>query len=117
MKKISFLFVFIFSVVQVSFAQKDMNIMTYNIRLGIASDGDNQWNNRKENLASILTYFEADICGMQEAFFTQIQDLETLLPNTPGLAKDATMAKKQVSFPVFFIGKTNIRCFKPILSG
>lgn len=82
MKKIFFLSVFILSLLQTSFAQKDINVMTYNIRLGIASDGDNQWNNRKKNLASILTYFEADICGMQEAFFSQIQDLEKLLPDT-----------------------------------
>lgn len=82
MKKILFLSVFTLSLAQASFAQKDINVMTYNIRLGIASDGDNQWNNRKKNLASILTYFEADICGMQEAFFSQIQDLEKLLPDT-----------------------------------
>lgn len=82
MKKILFLSVLAISLVQASFAQKDINVMTYNIRLGIASDGDNQWNNRKKNLASILTYFEADICGMQEAFFSQIQDLEKLLPDT-----------------------------------
>lgn len=82
MKKIFFLSVFTLSLLQTSFAQKDINVMTYNIRLGIASDGDNQWNNRKKNLASILTYFEADICGMQEAFFSQIQDLEKLLPDT-----------------------------------
>ena len=80
MKRALFISVFTLSLVQMSFAQKDMNIMTYNIRLGIASDGDNQWNNRKNNLASILTYFDADICGMQEAFFTQIQDLETIPP-------------------------------------
>jgi len=56
--------------------------MTYNIRLAIPADGDNQWNNRKENLASTIKFYEADICSMQEAFIIQIRDLEKLLPDS-----------------------------------
>lgn len=65
-----------------AFAQKELNIMTYNLRYATPKDGDNQWDNRKEKLASVIQFYEADICGMQEALIGQIRDLEKLLPPT-----------------------------------
>lgn len=45
---------------------QEVSFMTYNIRLDVASDGENAWSNRKEFLLSQLKYFEPDVFGIQE---------------------------------------------------
>jgi endonuclease/exonuclease/phosphatase family metal-dependent hydrolase len=80
-----------------------LHVMTYNIRLDTPDDGPDQWKYRKENLAGIIQYFEADICGMQEALYHQIQDLEKLLPGYTFAGKGRDDGKYGGEFsPVFF---------------
>ena len=61
-------------------AQK-LTLMTYNIRLDLASDGENAWPNRKAYWASQVAFYEPDILGIQEALPHQVTDIEKLLPN------------------------------------
>ena len=61
-------------------AQK-LTLMTYNIRLDVASDGENAWPIRKDYWASQVTFYEPDILGIQEALPHQVTDIATLLPN------------------------------------
>ena len=61
-------------------AQK-LSLMTYNIRLDVASDGENAWPNRKAYWASQVAFYEPDIFGIQEALPHQVTDIQTLLPN------------------------------------
>ena len=64
--------------VALSFAQNSIDVMSYNIRLGSADDGENHWNIRKDKLKDLINYYEADFIGMQEA---QKQQIEYLLEN------------------------------------
>lgn len=57
-----------------------LRVLTYNIRLDLASDGPNSWPNRKEFLAGQLRFYAPDIFGVQEALPSQVADLATLLP-------------------------------------
>jgi endonuclease/exonuclease/phosphatase family metal-dependent hydrolase len=57
-----------------------IRLMTYNIRLDIASDGANAWKNRKEFLTGQIRFFAPDIFGVQEALPNQIEDISTALP-------------------------------------
>lgn len=57
-----------------------LQVMTFNIRYNTAQDGENQWSKRKENLASMLPFYEVDICGMQEALVGQIRDVVNAQP-------------------------------------
>lgn len=70
-------------------AQK-LKLMTYNIRLDLASDGENSWTNRKEYFASQLAFYEPDIFGIQEALPHQVTDITTFLPkyNYVGIGRD-----------------------------
>ena len=70
-------------------AQK-LKLMTYNIRLDIASDGENAWPNRKDYWASQVTFNEPDILGIQEALPHQVTDIATMLPkyNYVGIGRD-----------------------------
>ncbi|MEE1945552.1 endonuclease/exonuclease/phosphatase family protein [Pedobacter sp. KR3-3] len=60
-----------------TFAQKNqpINIITYNIRLNVASDGINAWPNRKDNVKALVRFYDADILCVQEALPEQFDDL------------------------------------------
>lgn len=60
-----------------TFAQKNqpINIITYNIRLNLASDGINAWPNRKDNVKALVRFYDADILCVQEALPEQFDDL------------------------------------------
>lgn len=63
-----------------SWAQ-DMRVMTYNIRYKNTIDSINGWEFRKENVAGLINYHQADVLGVQEATPDQLVDLEKLLPD------------------------------------
>jgi endonuclease/exonuclease/phosphatase family metal-dependent hydrolase len=54
--------------------------MTYNIRLDIASDGDNAWVHRRKALTGLVAYYAPDLVGMQEVLLGQKRDIEADLP-------------------------------------
>ncbi len=58
-----------------------LRAMTYNIRLDIASDGDNRWDNRRALVAGQMRLFAPDIFGMQEVQPNQKQHVITDLPD------------------------------------
>ena len=51
---------------------QELSLMTYNIRLDVASDGENAWPNRKEFLVSQLQFYSPDIFGIQEGMPHQV---------------------------------------------
>ena len=55
--------------------------MTYNIRLDVASDGENAWEHRKDFLSNQVLFFSPDILGVQEARPNQMADLKETLTN------------------------------------
>lgn len=77
MKKLVFLFLWISTMV---LAQNDLSVMSYNVRLGSADDGENSWDFRKEKVAELIGYYEPDFLGMQEV---QKMQLDYLLENLP----------------------------------
>lgn len=57
----------------------NLSVMTYNIRLDVASDGENAWPNRKHFLSSQIQFYSPDIMGVQEARPNQMEDLKGAL--------------------------------------
>lgn len=57
-----------------------LRVMTFNIRLNLASDGANAWPHREELVASMIRFHGADLVGLQEALPEQLEDLARLLP-------------------------------------
>lgn len=64
-------------------AQLEVKVMSFNIRLDVASDGENRWDLRKEKVASLMNYYEADFIGGQEV---QHHQLQFLVKNLDGYA-------------------------------
>jgi endonuclease/exonuclease/phosphatase family metal-dependent hydrolase len=58
---------------------QSLKVMTYNIRLDVVSDGENDWNHRMDYFTSQIKFYEPDIFGVQEAKPNQAIDIATLL--------------------------------------
>lgn len=72
-----------------SYAQ-NLKVMTYNIRLDVAVDGENNWAHRKEYFTSQIQFYEPDIFGIQEAKPNQVIDISSLLVqyNNVGIGRE-----------------------------
>ncbi|MDP2089435.1 MAG: endonuclease/exonuclease/phosphatase family protein [Flavobacteriaceae bacterium] len=77
MKKKSILIVFM--LLSVISSAQTLKLMTYNIRLDVAVDGENDWNHRKDFFTAQLKFYEPDVLGVQEAAPNQVVDIATAL--------------------------------------
>jgi len=79
------------------------NVISFNIRYNNPGDGEHAWPNRKENVAAVIRFHQADIVGMQEALRGQIDDLQELLPEFAwiGVGRDDGVNQGEFS-PVFY---------------
>ncbi|MCZ4244588.1 endonuclease/exonuclease/phosphatase family protein [Pedobacter punctiformis] len=107
MKTLRLFFLF-FLISIVSFAQKSgipINVITYNIRLNVASDGVNAWPNRKNNVKALIKFHDADILCVQEALPEQY---DALLENSNfdvvGVGRDD--GKRKGEFSAVYFDKT-----------
>ncbi|NEW85162.1 MAG: endonuclease, partial [Mariniphaga sp.] len=73
-----------FSLVNASFGQgkknTPFNVITYNIRMNTTGDGVNAWPLRKDKVAGLLKFHQADIFNVQEALQEQMDDLVNSFP-------------------------------------
>ena len=82
MKKINtIVLVLMLLLVSGSFYGQNLKIMTYNIRLDVASDGENAWPNRKDYFTSQIQFYSPDIFGVQEATPNQVTDIASAFPD------------------------------------
>ncbi|MGC9364260.1 MAG: endonuclease/exonuclease/phosphatase family protein [Fidelibacterota bacterium] len=84
LRKLFFLFLLLMLVMGGGCARQSdkypIRVMTFNIRLDTPADSLNAWHYRKEMVASTVRFHKADLLGVQEALWNQMQDLATLLP-------------------------------------
>jgi endonuclease/exonuclease/phosphatase family metal-dependent hydrolase len=57
-----------------------LRVMSFNIRLGVAKDGDNHWDKRKDLVVDTIRAFRADLVGTQETWHFQADHLKKNLP-------------------------------------
>lgn len=58
---------------------QNLKLMTYNIRLDVVSDGENNWTNRKDFFTAQIQFYEPDLLGVQEAKPNQVIDIAQTL--------------------------------------
>ncbi|WP_291104958.1 MULTISPECIES: endonuclease/exonuclease/phosphatase family protein [unclassified Flavobacterium] len=76
MSKIKWIVILLFAL-QIN--AQSLKVMTYNIRLDVAVDGENDWTHRKDFFTSQIQFYEPDIFGVQEATPNQVTDIATAL--------------------------------------
>lgn len=54
---------------------QSFNVMSFNIRLPYAGDGENYWDLRRPKVVSMIRFHDADIIGLQEAYRRQLDEL------------------------------------------
>ena len=81
---------------------QNYKVMTYNIRLDVASDGENTWNLRKNHVAGLIKFYEPEIFGIQEGLPHQVHYLDSILKNYKviGEGRDGGIIGEQSS--IFF---------------
>ena len=60
-------------------AKAQISVMSFNIRLDASVDNENRWDNRKGEVAKMLTYYQPDLLGLQEVCPNQMADLKAAL--------------------------------------
>ena len=74
--RVSFILVLLLSLFTYS---QNLKVMTYNIRLDVAVDGENDWSHRKDFFTSQIQFYEPDVFGIQEATPNQVIDISNAL--------------------------------------
>jgi endonuclease/exonuclease/phosphatase family metal-dependent hydrolase len=81
-------------------ADKTLKVISYNIRMGTANDGDNSWDLRKEASVAMIEDQQPDVFGLQEAFDFQRKYLEENCPRYGAIGvgrDDGVMGGEQMS--------------------
>ena len=85
-----------------SYGQID-KVITYNIKYDNPKDSLNNWNNRKQELISLLNYYAPDILGLQEGLEHQLKYIDQNLINYSriGVGRDDGKQKGEFS-PIYY---------------
>jgi endonuclease/exonuclease/phosphatase family metal-dependent hydrolase len=107
LRKVIFLVIFIglaFPVLaQQSSSKSTLTVMSFNVRYINQKDGVNNWDNRKEKVAEVITSNNVDIAGLQEPWKDQIRDLKKLLPEYAWFGWSRDNGKSKGEFvPIFY---------------
>ncbi len=83
-----------------------LNVLTYNIRLATPDDAPNTWDNRKEDVFSVIREASPDVFGLQEVLYGQLTDVENAFPGFTRVGTGRDDGKEAGEFsPVFFNSK------------
>lgn len=72
--KVSLLGLLLMGAVEV-FAQKEITVAAYNLRMDTPRDNENAWPKRKDYVKGLIKFHDFDIIGTQEGFKHQIKDI------------------------------------------
>lgn len=109
MKRLTFFLILLSS--NMGMAQT-LRVMTYNLRLNVASDGINAWPNRSEQVSALLDFHQAEIFGLQEAMIGQIEDIQADLPKMKWVGVGRDDGKKAGEFSSIFYDFEKFKALK-----
>jgi len=101
-KVLSLLVILIMS--SIIYAQ-NISVMTYNVRYGLADDGENSWQYRKEHLVSLINSKQPDFLGTQEGLPFQISYINESMPNYKFIGTDRDGNGKGENTAIFYNNK------------
>lgn len=82
--RVLFGFLFCFGLCSIGFSkesdERDLKVMSFNIRLGVANDGPNHWDTRKELVVQTIRNYSPDLLGLQEVWPMQEAYLKEKFP-------------------------------------
>lgn len=93
-------------------AQTEVKVMSYNIRLDVASDGENRWDVRKDKVAGLINYYEPGFAGLQEVQHHQLAYLRTQLPEYAYIGVGRDDGKEAGEYSCIFYHKAGFEVIK-----
>jgi endonuclease/exonuclease/phosphatase family metal-dependent hydrolase len=93
-------------------SQEYLNIMTFNIRYNNPADSLNAWPFRIDKVTSQVMFHEADIVGVQEALFEQIQDMDRRLTKYKYVGVGRDDGKEKGEFSAIFFDTTRLQLLR-----
>jgi endonuclease/exonuclease/phosphatase family metal-dependent hydrolase len=107
MKKLFLLFAF-FTFNSI-FAQQ-IKVMTYNLRVDFGGDGENNWEFRRDFLASQISYNDPDFMGIQEGKLHQLKYIDSVLVHHAYIGRGRDNSENQGEYSAIFYntGKFNV---------
>lgn len=97
---------FFFQSASLVFGQQSFHVMTFNIRLDMASDSLNAWTHRKEKVVSQIRFHEFDLLGVQEAQPNQMRFLEKSLSEFQSVGVGRDDGKDNGEYSAIFVRKS-----------
>jgi len=91
---------------------QDLKVMSFNIRLNVASDKENAWTERKQDVADLLNYYHPDYLGVQEALPEQMKDLKAGLKNYDYVGVGRDDGKEKGEFSAIFYDTERVQVVK-----
>ena len=92
--------------------QKELKVMSYNIRMGIAKDGTNSWEFRCPATIEMLNAQKPDVFGVQEAFEFQIRFIEEYCRDYKSVGVGRDDGKKKGEYMSIFWNKKTASLLK-----
>lgn len=89
--------------------QHAFQVMTFNIRLDLASDSLNAWSFRKDKLVSQILFHDVDLLGVQEAQPHQMRYLETVLPEFQSVGVGRDDGKNEGEYSAIYYRKARFK--------
>ena len=91
---------------------KELKVMSYNIRMGVAKDGTNSWQFRAPATIEMLKAQKPDVFGVQEAYDFQITVIEEYCENYKSVGVGRDNGKKEGEHMSIFWNKKTVKCLK-----
>lgn len=81
---------------------QDNKIMSFNIRIDVPHDGENNWHHRKEGLMQLVQYYNPSIISFQEVFGRQRIYIDSVLNSyhSIGIGRDGNFNSE--ALPIFY---------------
>ncbi|MGV3656653.1 MAG: endonuclease/exonuclease/phosphatase family protein [Chitinophagaceae bacterium] len=89
-----------------------LNVMSFNIRLNIASDSLNAWPHRKDMAASQILFHDAHLVGVQEALHVQMVDLSERLKGFKYVGGGRDDGKEKGEYSAIFYDTARLQVLK-----
>lgn len=91
---------------------QDVKVMSFNIRLNVASDKENAWPERRQDALDLLNYYHPDYFGVQEALPEQMKDIKAGLKNYDYVGVGRDDGKEKGEFSAIFYDTNRLQVIK-----
>lgn len=83
-------------------------VMTFNIRLDVPKDGENNWEHRKASLTKLIKSYHPDIFGIQEGLPHQVHYLDSTLQDYTYVGVGREDGKEKGEFSALYFDTTRL---------